>query len=90
MVLARDRHVQNAYSPEHVVVAEKMLGRDLDGRHEVVHHLNGDKLDNRPENLLVCTKSQHRILHRALEMIGYELIHRGWVVYDGIQYRLCV
>ena len=48
--------------PMHDIVAEKMIGRPL-CKGECVHHINGVKDDNRPENLAVMTYSEHGKLH---------------------------
>ncbi len=49
----------------HIRLAEKALGRLLPSG-VVVHHANEDRLDNRPENLVICTQWYHRLLHTRI------------------------
>lgn len=47
---------------EHRVVAEAMLGRPLK-RGEIVHHKDGNRHNNAPDNLEIMSQAEHLRLH---------------------------
>lgn len=61
---------------QHRVVAEEMLGRPL-AKGEIVHHKDGNKKNNSPENLVVMTQSEHMREH-GLGLPGVTPAHKPW------------
>jgi hypothetical protein len=47
------------------VVVEEVIGRAV-REEECVHHINGDRQDDRPENLMVMPKGEHIRMHQLM------------------------
>lgn len=52
----------NIVRSEHRIIMEKVLGRKLKAD-EIVHHIDGNKWNNDPSNLMVVTREEHALIH---------------------------
>lgn len=63
---------------EHILVAEKALGKSLPQLARV-HHVDEDKTNNTPSNLVICPSDEyHQLLHRRMRAIA-ECGHADWL-----------
>lgn len=69
------------YRKEHILVMENFLGRKLT-KDEQVHHIDGNKLNNNLNNLIIVTPIEHKIIHYNLMKIAYELIKQNKIFFD--------
>ncbi len=73
------------YTPCYRRVMEEKLGRKLE-EYETVHHINGIKLDDNPNNLYLCTLSSHRKMHNEMSQLVMDLYRRGLVQFENGRY----
>jgi hypothetical protein len=66
---------------EHVFIMETHLQRRIE-KGEVVHHIDGDKRNNKLENLFLTTIAEHNKLHAESESIIFELVKQGKIVFN--------
>lgn len=80
-VVRSDGYYGYTSSVNHRRVMEKHIGRPLEKK-EIVHHIDGDRLNNDIDNLCLMTASEHTALHKAEFELVYELLKNGIVGFD--------
>lgn len=73
---------KSGYVYEHTLVIEEKLGRIPIKGKEAIHHIDGDKLNNHPDNLYLCTHSKHLSLHRRIEQLIRPMMENGIIYFD--------
>ena len=72
----------SGYVFEHILVAEKMLGRPIK-KEERIHHINFNKTDNQEKNLFVYqNRSEHGKVRNSLFKSVPYLIEKGYLKFD--------
>jgi hypothetical protein len=65
----------------HIVIAEKIIDRKL-YCDEIVHHIDGNYLNNVPDNLIVLTRKKHFEAHHSINVCTAEFLKMGLVGFD--------
>lgn len=82
-----DRRGKTLYKREHILAVEKSIGRKLNTQQcalgEQVHHIDGNKLNNNIDNLLLCEDhAMHKKIDSQLHQTAFDLVQRGVIIFD--------
>ena len=84
--LKKENHpnARKGWIAEHVYIALKTANQDRLRKGQAVHHIDLNKENNSPENLAICSKSDHGKYHKQLETFAIDnLFHKGLIQFQA-------
>jgi len=82
-----DNSGRTKYKRAHVLVMENYIGRKLKTQQgnngEQIHHIDGNKLNNKIYNLLLCKDTKHhKDVDCQLHKLAFELVRNNIITFD--------
>ncbi len=84
--LGKRRHAKGASSTTYRKTVEASIGRTLEPD-DWVHHIDGDRTNNTIDNLQVMKDWQHRVLHRQIEQVTFDLFKLGLLSFNSDKFQ---
>lgn len=76
------KHRKDKYRLLHQLVAQVKHDKYIP-KHNLIHHIDGDKTNNNPNNLFICeSKAIHQDIHTQLEHLSMTLVKSGVIQFD--------
>ena len=73
---------KDGYVYEHRLIASEALGKPIPKK-SIVHHIDGDRLNNKNNNLVICEdRGYHKLIHQRIEAkkeSGFAHYKKCWV-----------
>jgi len=88
--ILKPKHLRNVggYVYEHILVAEEKYGRSIEIG-EIVHHIDGDRSNNNPDNLYVYkSNSEHKKSEASFFKLKKELLKKNLIVFKNGKYYI--
>jgi CRISPR/Cas system-associated protein Cas10 (large subunit of type III CRISPR-Cas system) len=73
--------IQGHWCREHIYIIEEEIGYRIPAGY-VVHHIDGDKCNNKKENLDMMTVQEHNNAHSKSESIIFQLVKSGLITFN--------
>lgn len=75
------------YKREHILIYEEYTGKKIRTQRgyngEQIHHIDGDKLNNNIDNLILCKNTkEHREIDHQLHRIALDLVKSGIIIFN--------